>query len=70
MRKVIAVDPGTKQSGVVIIHPRTYEIIDSFKMENNLGMMGIEFEKYLNDKLDAGTVVIEKLQPQGKRVGG
>jgi len=70
MRKVIAVDPGTKQSGVVIIHPRTYEIIDSYMIENNLEVIGEAFDQHLNKRGEIGTVVIEQLQPQGKKVGG
>jgi len=70
MKVLIAVDPGTYESGIVIIKPGTFEILESFKIENNLGIIALEFQKYYDKgDPDPGNVVIEKLQPQGKRVG-
>jgi len=65
--KVIAIDPGTYALGIVIIESKTFEIIDSFKIKNNLGIICLEFDKYYSK--EKGYVVVEKLQPQGKRVG-
>jgi len=65
---IFAVDPGSTSSGVVIVNSRTFEILDSMKIENNLGIISIEVEKYYY-KPTPGQFVIEGLTSYGKKVG-
>jgi len=65
---IFSVDPGSTDSGIVIVNSRTFEIIDSMKIENNLGIISLQVEEYYY-RPAKGQFVIEAIQPYGKKVG-
>ena len=67
---IVGFDAGSKASGIVVVNGRTFEVIDSFKIENNLGMITLALEKYYSSREDEhGHIVIETMMSYGKRVG-
>jgi len=64
--KIIAVDPGTYQSGIVVIDSETLKVVETFKAENNLSIVIDTFKAYEEEKIIFG---IEMIQPMNKKVG-